>query len=235
MHPYPLSQSAVLGRSFQRSCPSAVRGRGAYVWDSQGKRYLDLSGSAAVNLIGHGVGEISDAMTEQLANLEFLHSSQFTTPVAEEYARELLHFAGPGFQGGCVYFTCGGSESTETAIKLARQYQVEVGQGKRHRVLSRQQSYHGSTLGALAVSGNRRRRDIYLPMVKGSAHVGTPYCYRCSYDCKDCAHQYAAEVERAIGLCGEEYGGIHFRTCKRCNAWGCGTSRGVCAMRRRDL
>jgi adenosylmethionine-8-amino-7-oxononanoate aminotransferase len=137
-------------------------------------------------------------MAEQAANLEFVHSSQFTTPVAEEYAQELLDFAGEHFRGGCVYFTCGGSESIETALKLARQYQVEIGQTKRYKVLSQDQSYHGSTLGALAVSGNRRRREIYLPMVKEFAQVGMPYCYRCAYGCKDCARQYAAEVERAI-------------------------------------
>src|ERR1700679_4157205 len=116
-------QSAVLGRSFQRHLPSAVRGRGVYVWDSEGKQYLDFSGSAAVNFIGHGLAEISAAMAEQMANLEFVHSSQFTTPVAEEYAQELLDFAGAKFIGGRVYFTSGGSEAIETALKLARQYQ----------------------------------------------------------------------------------------------------------------
>jgi len=160
---------------------------------------MDFSGSAAVNLIGHGVAQIPAAMAEQAADLEFIHSSQFTTPVAEEYAQELLDFAGENFRGGRVYFTCGGSESIETALKLARQYQVEIGQTKRYQILSQHQSYHGSTLGALAVSGNRRRREIYLPMVKEFAHVGMPYCYRCAYGCKDCARQYAAELERAIG------------------------------------
>ena len=191
---------ALLSRSFQRIYPSAVRSQGVFVWDSKGNRYLDFSGSAAVNFIGHGVPEISDAIAKQLTTLEFVHTSQFTTPVAEEYARELLEFAGPKFQGGCIYFTCGGSESIETAIKLARQYQVEVGQTKRYKILSRSQSYHGSTLGALAVSGNRRRRQIYLPMVREFAHVGMPYCYRCAYDCENCAFQYAAEVERAIEI-----------------------------------
>jgi len=122
--------------------------------------------------------------------------------VAEEYARELLEFAGENFRGGAVYFTCGGSESVETALKLARQYQVEIGQTKRYQVLSRTQSYHGSTLGALAVSGNKRRREMYLPMVREFAHVGIPYCYRCNYDCTDgcrnCGLEYAAELENAI-------------------------------------
>ena len=151
-------RSAVLRRSFRKDFPSAVRGKGVHVWDADGNRYLDFSGSAAVNLIGHGVSEISAAMAEQAAQLEFVHTSQFTTPVAEEYARELLEFAGETFRGGAVYFTCGGSESVETALKLARQYQVEIGETKRYQVLSRRQSYHGSTLGALAVSGNKKRR-----------------------------------------------------------------------------
>ena len=195
-------RSAVLRRSFRKDFPAAVRGEGVYVWDDNGNKYLDLAGSAAVNFIGHGVAEISAAMAEQAAKLEFVHTSQFTTPVAEAYAEELLAFAGEHFHGGAVYFTCGGSESIETALKLARQYQVEIGQVARYQILSRQQSYHGSTLGALSVSGNKRRREMYLPMVREFAHVGMPYCYRCDFDCTDgCRNfgqQHAAELEGAI-------------------------------------
>src|SRR6266568_830295 len=202
------ARSAVLRRSFRKEFPAAVRGEGIYVLDADGNQYLDLAGSAAVNFIGHGVPEISAAMAEQAAKLEFVHTSQFTTPVAEAYAEELLAFAGEHFRGGAVYFTCGGSESIETALKLARQYQFEIGQTARHQILSRQQSYHGSTLGALSVSGNRRRREIYLPMVREFPHIGMPYCYRCAFDCTDgcrnCGQQYAAELERAIeGANGE--------------------------------
>ena len=184
------------------------------MWDSDGNKYLDLAGSAAVNFIGHGVQEISAAMAEQAAKLEFVHTSQFTTPVAEEYAQELLAFAGEHFRGGAVYFTSGGSESIETALKLARQYQVEIGQGRRYQILSRQQSYHGSTLGALSVSGNKRRREIYLPMVREFAHIGMPYCYRCAFDCTDscynCGQQYAAELEQAIESANGEAAGFIF-------------------------
>lgn len=204
------SSSAVLGRTFRREFPAAVRGEGVYVWDAEGRQYLDFSGSAAVNFIGHGVPEIAAAMAEQAAKLEFVHSSQFTTSVAEEYAQELLDFAGEKFRDGRVYFTSGGSESIETALKLARQYQVETGQPKRYKILSRHQSYHGSTLGALSVSGNRRRREIYLPMVREFAHVSTPYCYRCSYRCVDCARRFAAEVERAIEASQEEMAAFVF-------------------------
>jgi adenosylmethionine-8-amino-7-oxononanoate aminotransferase len=195
-------RSAVFRRSFRKDFPAAVRGEGVYVWDAAGQEYLDLAGSAAVNFIGHGVPGICSAMSEQAAQLEFVHTSQFSTPVAEEYAQELLAFAGEHFRDGAVYFTSGGSESVETALKLARQYQVEIGQPARYQILSRQQSYHGSTLGALSVSGNQRRREMYLPMVREFAHVGMPYCYRCDFDCTDgchnCGQQYAAELERAI-------------------------------------
>jgi adenosylmethionine-8-amino-7-oxononanoate aminotransferase len=196
------SGSALLRRSFRKTFPPAVRGRGAYLWDAQGKQYLDFSGSAAVNFIGHGVAEIVEAMTEQARSLEFVHGSQFTTPIAEEYARELLEFAGPSFRGGSVYFCSGGSEAIETALKLARQYQVETGNFGRSQIVSRDQSYHGATLGAVAVSRNKRRREIYRPMVREFATVSAPYCYRCAYDCTDgcynCGQEYALEIEAAI-------------------------------------
>ncbi len=206
--------SAVFRRSLHKNFPIAVRGEGVYVWDSEGKKYLDLSGSAAVNFIGHGVGEIPAAMAEQAAKLEFVHTSQFTSPVAEAYAEELLAFAGENFRGGAVYFTSGGSEAIETALKLARQYQVEIGEKGRYQILSRQQSYHGSTLGALSVSGNKRRREIYVPMVREFPHIGMPYCYRCAFDCtdgcKNCGQQYAAELERAVEASHGQVAGFIF-------------------------
>ena len=193
---------ALLRRSFCKTFPPAVRGEGACLWDARGKQYLDFSGSAAVNFIGHGVPEIVEAMAGQARQLEFVHSSQFTTPVAEEYAAELLVFAGESFRGGAVFFTSGGSEAIESALKLARQYQVEVGHAERFQIISRDQSYHGSTLGAVAVSRNKRRREIYRPMIREFATVSAPYCYRCAYECTDscfnCGQEYANEVERAI-------------------------------------
>jgi adenosylmethionine-8-amino-7-oxononanoate aminotransferase len=194
--------SALLRRSFRKALPCAVRGEGAYLWDATGKRYLDFSGSAAVNFIGHGVPEIVAAMTEQARSLEFVHGSQFTTPVAEQYASELLGFAGENFRGGAVYFCSGGSEAVETALKLARQYQVEMGEGQRSQIISREQSYHGATLGAVAISRNKLRREIYRPMLREFVAVSAPNCYRCAYDCTDgcfnCGQEYAAEIEQAI-------------------------------------
>jgi adenosylmethionine-8-amino-7-oxononanoate aminotransferase len=198
--------SALLRRSFRKTFPPAVRGEGAYLWDAQGKQYLDFSGSAAVNFIGHGVAEIVAAMTEQARSLEFVHGSQFTTPIAEQYAAELLAFAGEHFRGGAVYFCSGGSEAIESALKLARQFQVEVGNFGRSQIISREQSYHGATLGAVSVSRNKRRREIYRPMVREFSTVTAPYCYRCAYDCGDgcfnCGQEYALEIEAAIAAGG---------------------------------
>jgi len=204
--------SRLLRRSFRKTFPPAVRGEGAYLWDSQGKQYLDFSGSAGVNFIGHGVGEIVSAMTEQARSLEFADPSRFTTAIADEYAEELLAFAGEGFFGGAVYFSSGGSEAVETALKLARQYQVEIGNSERFAVISRSQSYHGATVGTMAVSGNKQRREMYRPMLREFATVNAPYCYRCAHDsnddCSNCAKEYAAEVERAIVLSCDKAGAV---------------------------
>jgi adenosylmethionine-8-amino-7-oxononanoate aminotransferase len=193
--------SSLLTRNLRREYPHAVRGEGALLFDSSGKQYIDFSGSAAVNLIGHGVPEIADAMASQARRLEFVHSSQFVTDVAEQFAAELLDFCGSAFSGGRVFFTSGGSESVETALKLARQFQVESGHRARFKIAARRQSYHGATLGALAVSGNRKRREIFLPMVAEDAafpKVSIPYCYRCKYGCNRCGAQYARELEELL-------------------------------------
>ncbi len=202
--------SAVLPRSFRKQYPVAVRGEGPWIWDAEGKRYFDLAGSAAVNFIGHGDPAIAKAMAEEAGQLEFVHSSQFTSQVAEQFAAEVLEFAGPAFEGGRVFFTCGGSEAVESALKLARQYQVEIGQGQRARFLSRQQAYHGATLGAMAVSGNRKRREIYMPLFRDSEKVTTPYCYRCAYGCEDCATKYAGEVETTLEQSGHDLAAFIF-------------------------
>ena len=130
----------------------------------------------------------------KLSQLEFAHSSNFTTEVAEEFARELLDFAGPAFEGGAVFFTSGGSEAVESALKLARQFQVESGHAERYQVVSRRQSYHGATLGAMAVSGNPARREIYLPMLREFPRATIPYCYRCPYDCGNGCADCGTEV-----------------------------------------
>ena len=192
----------MLHRAVNKAYPVAARGEGAWLFEADGRKVLDFASSAVVNFIGHGDPAIARVMAEQASQLEFAHSSNFTTEVAEEFGRELLEFAGPAFEGGAVFFTSGGSESVESALKLARQYQVEAGHSERYQIVSRRQSYHGATLGAVAVSGNPARRGIYLPMLREFPKANIPFCYRCPYDCSngcaDCGMKYAAEVEQAI-------------------------------------
>lgn len=192
---------AVFPRNFLKGYAQAVRGEGCFVFTGEGRRYLDASGGAAVVTIGHGVEEVARAMAEQAGRLAFVHSSQFHTAVAEKLAQRILALAPEGMrEGGRVFFTSGGSESTETAIKLARQYWLERGEKKRTRVISRLQSYHGATLGALSVSGNVRRREPFKPMLPEWGHIAPCFCFRCPLGLTypECNVDCADELERLL-------------------------------------
>jgi adenosylmethionine-8-amino-7-oxononanoate aminotransferase len=192
---------AVFPRNFLKSYPRAVRGEGCFIFTSEGRRYLDASGGAAVVTIGHGVEEVGRAMAEQASQIAYVHSSQFHTGAAEKLAQRILALAPRGMRrGGRVYFTSGGSEATETALKLARQYWLERGEKNRWRVISRWQSYHGATLGALAVSGNTRRREPYVPMLAEWGHIPPCYCYRCplGLEYPSCNVDCADELNRML-------------------------------------
>lgn len=192
---------AFFPRNFLKVYPQAARGEGCFIFTSEGKRYLDASGGAAVVTIGHGVEEVARAMAEQARTLAYAHSSQFESSVAEKLARRILALVPPGMQGrGRVYFTSGGSEATETALKLARQYWIERGDNKRFRVVSRKQSYHGATLGALSVSGNVRRREPFAPMLAEWGHVVPCFCYRCPLGLTypECNVDCADDLERLL-------------------------------------
>ena len=179
----PMTASDLFPRSFRKSFPIAVRAEGCWIISSDGRRYLDASGQAAVVSIGHGVREIGQAMAEQSAQIAFAHTTQFHSAPAEKLAARLLELAPPNFRnGGRVYFTSGGSEATETSIKLVRQYFLETNQPARFRVLSRRQSYHGSTLGAMSVSGNVARRAPYEPMIPDWGHIAPCFCFHCPYE-----------------------------------------------------
>jgi adenosylmethionine-8-amino-7-oxononanoate aminotransferase len=178
-----LNDDAVFPRNFQKILPVAVRGEGSWLFSADGRKFLDAAGQAAVVNIGHGVPEIGRAMAEQSSQLAFAHTSQFHSVPAEKLAARLLALAPPNFRnGGRVYFTSGGSEATETAIKLVRQYHLEKGQPARYRILSRRQSYHGSTLGAMTVSGNLARRAPYQPLLGEWGHIAPCFCYHCPFE-----------------------------------------------------
>jgi adenosylmethionine-8-amino-7-oxononanoate aminotransferase len=173
----------LFSRNLRKEYPVAVRGDGCWIIDGGGRRYLDASGQAAVVSIGHGVQEIGRAMAEQSGRIAFAHTTQFHSEPAEKLAERVLSIAPRNFKnGGRVYFTSGGSEATETAIKLARQYFLESKQPARYRVIARKQSYHGSTLGAMSVSGNVARRAPYAPMIPEWGHVAPCFCYHCPFD-----------------------------------------------------
>jgi adenosylmethionine-8-amino-7-oxononanoate aminotransferase len=177
------NDAALFPRNFHKAFPVAVRGEGCWLFSADRRKFLDAAGSAAVVNIGHGVPEIGRAMNGQSSQLAFAHTSQFHSSPAEKLAARLLALAPPNFQGGGrVYFTSGGSEATETAIKLVRQYHLEIGQPDRYRILSRRQSYHGSTLGAMTVSGNVARRAPYQPLLAEWGHIAPCFCYHCPFE-----------------------------------------------------
>jgi adenosylmethionine-8-amino-7-oxononanoate aminotransferase len=177
------TSSGLFPRHFHKNSPLAARGEGCWIIADDGRRFLDASGQAAVVNIGHGVAEIGRAMAEQSSQIAFAHTSQFHSAPAEKLAARLLAMAPPNFRGGGrVYFTSGGSEATETAIKLARQFHLERDQEDRFRVLSRRRSYHGSTLGAMSVSGNVARRTPYEPLLAEWGHIAPCFCYHCPFE-----------------------------------------------------
>ncbi len=196
-----MNNEAVFPRNFLKSYPQASRAEGCFIYTTEGRRYLDASGGAAVVTIGHGVEEVARAMAEQASRLAYVHSSQFHIGVVEKLAQRVLALAPQGMRrNGRVYFTSGGSEATETAIKLARQYWLERGNQKRTRVIARRQSYHGSTLGALSVSGNVRRREPFAPLLAEWGHIAPCFCYRCPFDLQypECNVDCADDLERFL-------------------------------------
>lgn len=166
----------VFHRHLRQTYPVAVGGDGPYLIDADGRRYLDGSGGAAVSCLGHSHRAVIDAIHAQVERLSYAHTSFFTTEVAEQLADELVRRAPAGMAH--AYFVSGGSEAVEAALKMARQYFVETGQPQRRHFIARQQSYHGNTLGALAVGGNAWRRRQFAPLLIPVTHVSACYEYR---------------------------------------------------------
>lgn len=168
--------TTVFHRAPRATLPVAVAGDGIEIIDSTGKRYIDACGGAAVSCLGHSNQRVIDAIKRQVQQLPYAHTSFFTTDVAEELADRLVEAAPAGLEH--VYFVSGGSEAIEAALKLARQYFVEKGEPQRRHFIARRQSYHGNTLGALAIGGNAWRREPFLPLLIEAHHVSPCYAYR---------------------------------------------------------
>ncbi|VWB78284.1 aspartate aminotransferase family protein [Burkholderia lata] len=168
--------TTVFHRAPRATLPVAVAGDGIEIIDSTGKRYIDACGGAAVSCLGHSNQRVIDAIKRQAQQLAYAHTSFFTTDVAEELADRLVATAPAGLEH--VYFVSGGSEAVEAALKLARQYFVEKGEPQRRHFIARRQSYHGNTLGALAIGGNAWRREPFLPLLIEAHHVSPCFAYR---------------------------------------------------------
>jgi adenosylmethionine-8-amino-7-oxononanoate aminotransferase len=181
--------SHIFPRHTKSSPPTVARGEGVYLYDQTGKQYLDGSGGAAVSCLGHGDADVTAAIKAQLDQVAFAHTGFFTSAPAEALADLLIEHAPAGLER--VYLVSGGSEAMEAALKLARQYYLEIGQPARRSIIARRQSYHGNTLGALATGGNMWRREPFAPLMIDTSHIAPCYAYR---------HQQAGESAEAYGL-----------------------------------
>ncbi|MBK6980964.1 MAG: aspartate aminotransferase family protein [Betaproteobacteria bacterium] len=166
----------IIHRNLRGTLPYAVSAQGLRIVDREGREYLDACGGAAVSCLGHGHPDVLAAMHAQIDRLAYAHTSFFTTDVAEELADTLISDAPAGISH--VYLVSGGSEAMEAALKMARQYFVETGEPGRSVFIGRRQSYHGNTLGALAVGGNEWRRRQFAPLLIDVARVSPCYEYR---------------------------------------------------------
>lgn len=189
----------VFHRHLRHAPKLAVAASGMTIRDAEGREYLDASGGAAVSSLGHGHPDVIAAMHEQIDKLPYAHTSFFTSEPAEQLADELIRTAPAGMSH--VYLVSGGSEAVESALKMARQYFVEIGQPQRTHFIARRQSYHGNTLGALAVGGNAWRRAPFAPILVPATHVSPCYPYR-EQRAGETPEQYglrlASELEAAI-------------------------------------
>ena len=184
-----MRKSNVFPRHSSYDLPNAVGGDGCYIIDEKGKRYLDASGGAAVSCLGHSDKTIQKAIIEQTEKLAFAHTSFFTSEPAELLANLLAKHSPEGLDK--VYFVSSGSEAVEASLKLARQYFVEIGKPEKYKVISRKQSYHGNTLGALAAGGNIWRRSFFEKLLVETSLISPCYPYR---------HQTQDETELEYGL-----------------------------------
>jgi adenosylmethionine-8-amino-7-oxononanoate aminotransferase len=204
MSPKTQSGTHVLHRSITHRYPVAVAGEGIVIRDETGKEYIDASAGAAVSCVGHSHPDVIAAMRSQLDRLEYAHTSFFSTRAAEDLADDLVAHAPDGLDH--VFYVSGGSEAIEAALKLARQYFVERGEPNRRHVIARRQSYHGVTLGALAVGGREWQRRRFAPLLIETHHVSPVYEYR-ERDPHETAEAYGERLARELEAKIAELGG----------------------------
>jgi adenosylmethionine-8-amino-7-oxononanoate aminotransferase len=201
---YRYPDSYVFHRPLGREMRAIDHGAGALLWDRDGRRYIDGSAGAVVVNIGHGRTEVAEAMARQAEKAAYVHGTQFTSDVIEEYARRLA----PHAPADCnrLYLVSGGSEANETAIKLARAYHLATGGASRHKVIRRSVSYHGNTLATLSLSGRPNLQRPYAPMLQARPETPAPFCYHCPLGraYPECAVACADELDVVIRREGAE-------------------------------
>ncbi len=193
-----MAESSVFWRDLKSPPLKVERGEGVYLYDAEGKRYLDAASGAAVCSLGHGNGEIAAALKEQAEELNYAHMSGFFSEPLADWTEKLVTVSPADLTK--VHPVSGGSEANETAIKLARKYHIERGDQRKYKIVSRSTSYHGATLGALSLSGKTSRQEPYAPMTAPNPKISPAYCYRCPYGERPetCSLECAGDLERAI-------------------------------------
>ena len=194
----------ILHRQINHTYPVAASASGITIRDAAGKDYIDASGGAAVSCLGHSHPDVIAAMRAQLDKFEYAHTSFFTSQAAEELADDLAAHAPAGL--GHAFFVSGGSEAIEAALKLARQYFVERGEPRRRYLIARRQSYHGVTLGALAVGGREWQRRSFAPLLIETHHVSPVYEYR-ERLADETSEAYGERLARELDIKIAELGG----------------------------
>jgi len=197
--------SNVFYRAVNKKYLEVDRGEGIYLYDTEGNKYIDACSGAAVSNLGHAHPVIIEAMLEQAQKVAFSHLSRWTSPPIQQLA-DLVAELAPGSLNK-LYLVSGGSEATESALKMARGYFVERdGQSSKYRIISRWKSFHGNTIGSLSMTGDKRRKK-YTPLLLNFPHIAPAYCYRCPFgkDQHTCEVDCALDLERAIKMEGAEY------------------------------
>jgi len=195
----------VFYRSQRKRLALIKKGKGIYLYDKDEKRYIDGSSGALISNIGHCIAPVIKSMQEQAEQIEFVHGTMFKSEKAIGLASRIIDMC-PGNLDK-VYLVSGGSEATETAMKMARSYQVARGHEQKSIIIARWQSYHGATIGALSMSGRTMSRKLYQPYMLDFPHISPAYCYRCPYgeQAERCSYACAWELEAAINQVGAEY------------------------------
>jgi len=199
-----MSPDYIFHRTLKNKWQSISHGQGVYLYSTEGRRYLDACGGVHVVSIGHGVPEIAAAMHDQASKVSFTYGRFLTQPQID--LAEKIAAMTPGDLSR-VFFISGGSEATESALKIARKYHLATGNTKKFKIVSRWQGWHGNTIGALSMSGRTAWREDYVPYLLNFPHIPPPFCYRCPYgdEYPKCGLQCAEELERVIHQEGADY------------------------------